>query len=272
MFKKILIALALVAVIGGLVFGAVNRTLANNGNASSNGSHNGNGYSYVQSESITDSVGRGYGQGVNAGESNTGGQSKSRTARSGELSEDEADALLYMREEEKLARDVYLTLGAQWNLPVLQNISQSEQTHMDAIKDLLDRYELTDPASSEIGSFTNSDLQSLYNDLIARGSQSLTEALKVGAAIEETDILDLQKYLAEMDNTDIQQVFNNLLNGSSNHLSAFVSTLSVQTGETYLPQYLDDQYYQTVISTTVQSGGYGNRGSNRQGGSNGRRP
>jgi hypothetical protein len=272
MLKKTLIALALVAVIGVLVFGAVNRTLANNGNVSSNGSHNGNGYSDGQSESITDSTGRGYGQGTNAGESNASGQSKSHTASSAELSEDEAAALLYMREEEKLARDVYITLGAQWDLPVFQNISQSEQTHMDAIKGLLDRYGLADPASSEIGIFTNSDLQVLYNDLIARGSQSLVEALNVGAAIEEIDILDLQKHLAETDNADIQQVFNNLLEGSSNHLSAFISTLSAKTGETYQPQYLDEQTFQTLINTTMQTGGRGNGGNNRQNGSNSRRP
>jgi hypothetical protein len=272
MFKKILIALALVAVIGVLVFGAVNRTLAKNGNVSNNGSRNGNGYSDIQSESITDSVGNGYGQGRNAQDSTTGSRVTSSAASSGELSDAEASALIYMREEEKLARDVYITLGAQWNLPIFQNISQSEQTHMDAIKDLLDRYGLSDPASNEIGIFTNSDLQALYNDLTALGSQSIAEALKVGAAIEEIDILDLQNRLPEIDNADIQKVFNNLLNGSSNHLRSFVSTLNTQTGEIYQSQYLDEQSYQTIISTTMQTGGNGNGGKNMRGGSNGRRP
>lgn len=62
--------------------------------------------------------------------------------------------------------------------------------------------------------FTNPDLQALYNNLTARSSQSLAEALKVGAAIEEIDILDLESRLAQTDNTDIQQVYNNLLSGS----------------------------------------------------------
>jgi hypothetical protein len=272
MFKKILIGLALVAIIGVLVFGAVNRTLAKNENVGNTNSHSGNGYSDTQSESLAGSEGNRFGQDENKGGSNASSQVDLLSASSAELSEDEAAALLYMREEEKLARDVYLTLGAHWNLPVFQNISQSEQTHMDAIKDLLDRYELTDPASSEIGVFANSDLQALYDDLIVRGSQSLVEALKVGAAIEEIDILDLQHHLAETDHADIQQVFNNLLNGSSNHLRAFITTLNTQTGETYIPQYLDDQTYQTIISTAMQTGGNGNGGGKGQGGTNRGRP
>jgi hypothetical protein len=148
-------------------------------------------------------------------------------------------------------------------LPIFQNISQSEQAHMDAVKVLLDWYGLTDPASSEIGIFTNPDLQALYNDLITRGIQSQIEALKVGAAIEEIDILDLQKHLAGTYHANIEQVFNNLLNGSYNHLRAFVSTLNTQTGEVYQPGYLDEQTYQTIISASVQGGRKGNGGGNR---------
>jgi hypothetical protein len=268
MFKKILIGLALVAIIGVLVFGAVSRTMAKNETNSNTGSQGGNRYSDTQSDSLSDLVENGYGQVNHVEGFNDSMQQNLLSASSGELSEAEIDALLYMREEEKLARDVYLALGAQWDLPVFQNISGSEQSHMDAIKVLLDRYELIDPASSERGVFTNPELQALYNDLIILGSQSLPDALKVGAAIEEIDILDLQSHLVDTDNADIQQVFNSLLNGSTNHLRSFVSILSTQTGETYIPQYLDDQVYQTIISTAMQTGGNGNGGVNRQGGSN----
>ena len=118
-----------------------------------------------------------------------------------------------MREEEKLAHDVYVTLYAQWGQPIFQNISQSEQTHTDALKVLIDRYGIVDPASKEIGVFSNPDLQTLYDDLITRGSQSLAEAMKVGAAIEEIDIRDLKSRLEQTDNTDIQQVFADLERG-----------------------------------------------------------
>jgi hypothetical protein len=171
--------------------------------------------------------------------------------------------LLFMREEEKLAHDVYVTLFAKWELPVFQNISQSEQTHTDSVKALLDRYGLDDPASSQVGVFTNPDLQALYTDLVARGSQSLAEALKVGGAIEEIDILDLRERLAQTDNADIQQVFTNLESASNNHLRAFASMLNQHTGETYQPQYMSAEEYQAIINT---SGGNGNGRGNGQAG------
>jgi hypothetical protein len=280
MFKKILVIAALVAVIGVLVFGAINRTQAKTGSESTGTGQDGYGHA-TGDASFTEQTGGSYalgqGNGGNGRAQGASGNSAGELinlppATPGELSEDESAVLLYMREEEKLAHDVYVTLFTQWSLPIFQNISQSEQIHTDAIKILLDRYGLTDPASSEIGAFTNPDLQILYNDLIARGSQSLAEALKVGAAIEEIDILDLQTHLAETDNADIQKVYNNLMNGSYNHLRAFVSTLNTQTGEIYQPQYLSTEAYETIINASMQTGGDGNGGRIGQGGYHGGRP
>jgi len=239
MFKKIIITAALIAVFGVLVFGALNRTQAMNG-----------------SESKTAGQG-GYGRSQGAGGNGANELTNLLPPTPGELSAEESAALIYMREEEKLAHDVYVTLYAQWSLPIFQNISQSEQTHTDAVKTLLDRYGLSDPASSAVGVFTNPDLQTLYNDLVVRGSLSLAEALKVGASIEEIDILDLETRLAQTDNADIQQVFNNLMNGSYNHLRSFSSTLNTQTGETYQPQYLNIQDYQTILTAGTITGGNG---------------
>jgi len=55
----------------------------------------------------------------------------------------------------------------------------------NAIKGFLDFYGIDDPALPGIGEFSNSELQELYNTLIQSGSTSLTDALKVGATIEE---------------------------------------------------------------------------------------
>lgn len=143
----------------------------------------------------------------------------SASAASG-LTEQEAADLLFMREEEKLARDVYTALYATWQYPAFQNIAASEQKHMDAVKVLLDTYGLTDPALTP-GKFTDPALQALYDQFVAQGSVSLTEALKVGASIEEIDIRGLQTRIAQTDNSDIQWVYNSLLKGSANHLKAF---------------------------------------------------
>jgi hypothetical protein len=197
----------------------------------------------------------------------------------GELTEAEADGLRFMREEEKLAHDVYLTLTEQWSLSIFRNIANSEQTHTDAVLTLLERYGLDDPAAgNEIGVFTDPALQSLYDELVATGSRSLADALRVGAAIEEIDVLDLQERIAQTDRADIRTVYENLTKGSRNHLRAFVSTLARQTGETYQPQYLDQDAYEEIAGTSVERGnsggisrGQGSRGrGNRGQGSTGR--
>ncbi|HMV28271.1 MAG TPA: DUF2202 domain-containing protein [Anaerolineales bacterium] len=141
------------------------------------------------------------------------------------LSEEEIAGLLFMREEEKLARDVYNQLYTIWGQPIFKNIAASEQTHMDQIKILLDRYGLTDPALAP-GQFADPTLQALYNQLLAQGSLSLADALNVGALIEKTDIVDLQAHVAQTDQADIQLVYNNLMNASYNHLAAFTGTQS----------------------------------------------
>ena len=155
-----------------------------------------------------------------------------------DLSADEAASLLFMREEEKLARDVYNALYTTWGQQTFSNIASSEQMHMDEIKVLLDRYALTDPAL-DAGQFTNPDLQALYTQLVAQGNLSLADALKVGAAIEEIDIRDLQTRMSQTDNADIQQAYTNLMNGSYSHLKAFTGTLLTQTGETYRAAIFD---------------------------------
>ncbi|MDP3721106.1 MAG: DUF2202 domain-containing protein [Anaerolineaceae bacterium] len=186
----------------------------------------------------------------------------------GDLSQAEIDALFFMREEEKLARDVYLFLASQWGLPAFSNIAKSEQTHMDSVLELFNRYGLTDSASAEAGVFNNIDLQALYNQLIAQGSISAEEAFKVGAAIEEIDILDLQVRLTQTDQEDIQQVFNSLLLGSYNHLNAFVGNLSNRYGITYEPQYISSDLYQQILSTETGGNGSG-FGKGQGGGGNG---
>jgi hypothetical protein len=149
----------------------------------------------------------------------------------GELSREERDSLILMREEEKLARDVYTYFSGYFSgiypIRIFSNIARSEQKHMDTIKVLLDRYAIVDPAEGKgLGEFTNSDIQALYDHFIAEGSLSLVDALQVGVQIEEADIEDLQAGLALADNKDITKVYVNLLRASEKHLKAFTNVLS----------------------------------------------
>ncbi len=181
-----------------------------------------------------------------------------------DLSAAEEAALRYMYEEEKLARDVYQALYGVWGAATFQNIAASEQMHMDAVYALIDRYGLDVPTLAA-GEFANADLQALYNELTARGSQSLAEAFKTGGAIEEIDILDLRERLAQTDNADIQQVFTSLMNGSANHLASFANALENQTGEIYQPQFLSLEDYQQVVASAQSNTDHGNGNTQNQG-------
>jgi len=142
----------------------------------------------------------------------------------GALTDQEIGHIIHIREEEKLARDVYLTLYEVYEAPIFANISESEQRHMDAVKRLIDRYGLKDPNINDaIGVFANEYFSILYTDLVAKGNGSYCAALQVGIAIEELDIEDIKIALAEVKAKDVRRVFNNLLSGSYNHLSAFMN-------------------------------------------------
>ena len=169
------------------------------------------------------------------GKGNPNGNQNSAGVRT--LSEAEAATLQFMREEEKLARDVYLAMYDKWRSTIFENIAESEQRHMDAIKTLLDKYEIKDPASSELGVFNDPDLQALYGELIDRGLLSELDAFMVGALIEEVDIEDLDIAIDETDKTDLEAVYGNLLGGSINHLKAFVAHIEA-LGITYEAQHL----------------------------------
>jgi hypothetical protein len=265
MFKKILVGTLLVGLIGILAAGAVIRTASITGVAKARGQGHGRSEQPDSYETNLNGRGRGGGWGQGGASEHLFDPAVSSYAPgagvTGALSTAESEGLLYMREEEKLAHDVYVTLYEKWGLPNFQNIAQSEQTHTEAVKTLIERYGLPDPAASQaVGVFTNPELQKLYNELVAQGSQSVADALRVGAAIEEIDILDLQERLAQTDRADIQTVYQNLVRGSGNHLQAFTANLVRQTGQTYQPRYLNQADYQSIVGGAGGSGGRGRRG------------
>ncbi|HRI88200.1 MAG TPA: DUF2202 domain-containing protein, partial [Candidatus Hydrogenedentes bacterium] len=181
------------------------------------------------------------------------------------LTKEEAEGLLLMREEEKLAYDVYVVLGAKWGPQPFQSISSAELTHIDAVKMLLDRYQLSDPADASIpGHFKNATLQSLYNDFVAKGERSRVDALTIGATIEDLDIYDLERLARETELQDLQMVYANLARGSRNHLRAFVFNLR-NVGADYKPQYISQDAFDKIVSTPIERGRGGGRGHGGRG-------
>ncbi len=172
-------------------------------------------------------------------------------------SQHERDGITYMREEEKMARDVYDSMYAKWNMNPFGNIRRSEQMHMDRMKALIEAYKLADPVvanNDKPGIFSNTTLQRFYNEFVATGSQSLANALKVGARIEELDISDLEERKTKTGREDIISVYNYLIMASENHLRAFVRRLQ-REGVDYKPVILGKDRFDEIISSGTRGGG-----------------
>lgn len=169
------------------------------------------------------------------------------------LSVAEAKDLVYMREEEKLAHDVYITFYEQWGLRIFYNISESETTHTETVKALLDKYGLTDLALDQVGVFANINLQALHDQLVERGMTSSMEALHVGALIEEVDMDDLQHAIDRATHDDIITVYENLLKGSRNHLRSYVDVIE-SYGVVYEAQYLDQEDVDAIVNSPKERG------------------
>ena len=168
------------------------------------------------------------------------------------ISQQEKDDLLFMREEEKLARDVYLFSYDKYGEAIFNNIARSEQQHMDQMLTLINTYKLNDPASSDRGVFSNQVLQELYNELTAQSSSSLDNALVVGATIEDLDIKDLDEAEDKTDKADILNTYDKLKCGSRNHLRSYISRLEV-SGVIYIPQFISLDEFNEIINSQKES-------------------
>jgi hypothetical protein len=170
------------------------------------------------------------------------------STKSDTLTEQEKSDLLVLREEEKLAYDVYITLYDMHSLEIFYNIAQSELQHTNAVLNLINKYGLSDPVGNKgVGEFENAHLQSLHDSLVNQGSSSLQNALRVGATVEDLDIYDIQVMKSHTTKSDLLAVYNNLQDGSRNHLRSFVRLLETYGGS-YTPQYISQEEYDSIIN------------------------
>ncbi len=173
--------------------------------------------------------------------------------------EKEKATVLRMREEEKMARDVYLAMNDKWDHQVFSHISESEIYHMSLMKIWVDKFNLDDPVTrndDKRGVFTDQSLRNLYNELTASGLQTREDAFRAGAKLEEVDILDLKAALAETSNADLQSTYRYLIHASENHLRAFVRNLEA-LGKDYKPVVMSQKEFDEIINE--QGRGMGNR-------------
>ena len=186
------------------------------------------------------------------------------------LTAQEKSWLVKMGDEEKLAKDVYTFLYQKWGTQIFSRIAEAENNHLNAVLRLQTYYGETVSASGEVGKFDDPEIQSLYDQLIAKGSESLAEAYKAGALIEEMDIMDLREILAVTENENIRIVFENLERGSQNHLRAFHRQLTT-LGIVYSPVNISATDYIEIVTSAVEKGNqYRMRTNRHQGNGMGR--
>jgi hypothetical protein len=162
------------------------------------------------------------------------------------LTEEEKVGLLFMLEEEKLARDTYIYMNNLWSMNQFDNIKNSEQTHMNAIKTILDQNNIDYTILPE-GQFDNENLQNLYNQFVIDGQVSSSNALQIGATIEDLDIVDLEDYINESTNQVLISTYQSLQCGSRNHLRSFVSAIN-NDESIYIPQFLTIEEYENILN------------------------
>jgi hypothetical protein len=153
-----------------------------------------------------------------------------------------------MREEEKLARDVYTTLASSSKLPIFRSIARAESQHMRSIEHLVRaRGNGPQDLNDATGVFSFPEYQKLYETLVASGARSPLDALTVGAKIEEMDIADLRQMLSQTSDPQVRRVLEHLMNGSHNHLRAFASQLSRQ-GASYNAEFLSQSDFDEIAN------------------------
>ncbi len=161
----------------------------------------------------------------------------------------EAGYLQFLREEEKVAHNVYEVLYAIWNEPSFLEIMSEEAEHMEVLKHLLKQKDIPDPLEgieTDNGIFTRPALKKMFEDLTAQGARSVTEAYKVAAIFEETDIRDLTNRFNATQDPDVREVYDELIHASEHHLRTCVQNLK-RLGYAYPPTVLPREDYERII-------------------------
>jgi hypothetical protein len=141
---------------------------------------------------------------------------------SGTLTAQQKTTLAAMAEEEKLAHDVYVALAASTSDVRFTRVATAEQRHLDAVRTLMVRYQITDPtADKAAGAFTSPSVTQQYTQLVAQGKTSLSAALEVGRKIESQDIADLRAASQDLKAADVTAVYAHLSAASAQHLRIF---------------------------------------------------
>jgi len=118
-----------------------------------------------------------------------------------------------------MSNELYMSFYEMYGVDTFKKIAESEAKHMEAVQALFDRYNIETPENYN-------HIQSLYEELKAKWSLSLKDALEVWLKIEIVDIDDIYTAIISSDNNDIRTVLVNIGWASYNHMRGFVKALA----------------------------------------------
>lgn len=104
---------------------------------------------------------------------------------------------------------------------------------------------------NRVSTFVKQGLVSLFENLLKNGRLSALEALYVGAAIEEVDVLDLMQAIDNTGNEDMRKMYENLLCGSRNHLRTYINQITEQ-GISYEAQFLSQDEIDAIAGSQTK--------------------
>lgn len=169
-----------------------------------------------------------------------------------ELSKEEINGILYIREEEKLLRDTYLFLQSKWGNPLFSGMFDATQSHMDAVLLLIQKYNLEDPATKTgVGEFITPEIQSLYYIIKEEGEKSEVDGLRAAAIVQENIVFQLESLLLKTESEDVKLVYEVLAKASRNHLRVIVNALK-EKGVEYNPRYLTEEEFKEIINSPIE--------------------
>ena len=144
------------------------------------------------------------------------------------LTEEQKDMLFFIYQEEKMARDVYITFDRVYkNENTFRLMQIAEQRHLDCARKLCEFYGVDTSSVDEtvVGAFESPVLKTLYEAYTERGKNSLRDALEIAEFIEATDINMIEHASVGMP-SDVVAVYEKLKRGNLNHLDIFQTAIS----------------------------------------------
>jgi hypothetical protein len=145
----------------------------------------------------------------------------------GTLTAAQRTELARLAEEEKLNHDLYTAFTKAYGLPVFENLAAAEANHLQALRTLMDRYDIADPtAGKAAGVFASATVQAGYDRLLAQGKAGQQAALRAARAVEQNAIASYGEAIDGLNAPAAERVYSNLRATETRHLAAINTWLA----------------------------------------------